>query len=75
MKKRQWKVQRCYVEQPDACARWDRSYQSLIQWGKTDEKMSPSPRLLRENNHEYGDVRSGVNPTTSTNTNNRTTVA
>ena len=61
MKKRQWNVQRRYVEQPDARARWDRSYQSLIEWGKTHVKRSPFPRLLQENNDEYGDVRSGVN--------------
>ena len=71
MKKRQWNVQRRYVEQPDARARWDRSYQSLIEWGKTHVKRSPFPRLLQENNDEYGDVRSGVNPTTSTNPNDR----
>ena len=32
MKKRQWNVRRSYLEQPDARSRWDRSYQSLIQW-------------------------------------------
>ena len=61
MKKRQWNVQRRYVEQPDARARWDRSYQSLIEWGKTHVKRSPFPRLLQENNDENRDVRSGVN--------------
>jgi hypothetical protein len=74
MKKRQWTVQRRYVEQPDARARWDRSYQSLMEWGKTNVKRSPSPRLLQENNDEHCDVRSGVNPTTNTDPNDRAAV-
>jgi hypothetical protein len=76
MKKRQWKVRRSYLEQPDAGSRWDRSYQSLIQWsGAGLNGQASSALLTQENSHEHCDVRSGVNPTTSTNTNNRTTVA
>ena len=75
MKKRQWNVQRRYVEQPDARARWDRSYQSLFQWSETGLKdQASSPLLTQENSNEHGDVRSGFNPTTSTNTNDRAAV-
>jgi len=75
MKKRQWKVRRNYVEQPDARSRWDRSYQSLIQWSGTGLKDQPaSPPYTQENSNENRHVGSGINPTTSTNTNDRTTI-
>jgi hypothetical protein len=46
MKKRQWIVRHSYVEQSDARARWDRSYQSLIQWSETGLNDQPSSPLL-----------------------------
>jgi hypothetical protein len=62
MKKRQWKVRRNYLEQSDARSRWDRSYQSLIQWSGAGLKgQASSPLLTQENSHEYRAVRSGVN--------------
>jgi hypothetical protein len=61
MKKRQWNVRHSYVEQPDARSRWDRSYQSLIQWSKTGLKDQPSSPLLQENSNEHCDIRSGFN--------------
>jgi hypothetical protein len=62
MKKRQWNIRHSYVEQPDARSRWDRSYQSLIQWSETGLKdQASSPLLTQENSNEDGDVRSGFN--------------
>ena len=61
MKKRQWIVRHSYVEQLDARSRWDRSYQSLIQWSETGLKDQPSSPLLQENSNEHGDIRSGFN--------------
>ncbi len=61
MKKRQWKIRRSYVEQPDARSRWDRSYQSLIQWSEMALKDQPSSSLSQENSNEHCDVRSGFN--------------
>ena len=75
MKKRQWNVRRRYVEQPDALSRWDRSYQSLIQWSETALRDQPPSPLSQENSNEHGNVRSGFDPTTSTNTNDRAAVA
>ena len=75
MKKRQWNIRHSYVEQPDARSRWDRSYQSLIQWSETGLKdQASSPLLTQENSNEHCNVRSGFNPTTSTNTNDRAAV-
>src|SRR5690242_8574074 len=62
MKKRLWNVRRTYLEQPDARSRWDRSYQSLIQWsGEGLKGQTSSPQLTQENSHEHRAVRSGVN--------------
>ena len=62
MKKRQWNVRRTYLEQPDARSRWDRSYQSLIQWsGEGLKGQTSSPQLTQEKSHEHRAVRSGVN--------------
>jgi hypothetical protein len=74
MKKRQWNIRHSYVEQPDACSRWDRSYQSLIQWSQLALKDQSSRPLLQENSNEHSHVRSGFDPTTSTNTNDRAAV-
>ena|SRR5581483_4976402 len=58
MKKRQWNIQRCYVQTPDALSRWDRSYQSLIQWSQAAFSDQPE-RPLSENGHEPCHVCSG----------------
>ena len=55
-------VRHSYVEKADARSRWDRSYQSLMQWNETGLKdQASSPLLTQENSNEHGDVRSGFN--------------
>jgi hypothetical protein len=75
MKKRPWKVRRRYVEQPDARSRWDRSYQSLIQWREAVLKdQSSSPLIawrIAMNMAMYVRVSTRA---TSTNTHNRAAV-
>jgi len=62
LKKRQWNGRRRYLEQPDARSRWDRSYQSLIQWsGQGFKGQASSPLRTQENSNEHRDVCSGVN--------------
>ena len=55
-------VRHSYAEKADARSRWDRSYQSLLQWNETGLKdQASSPLLTHKNSNEHGDVRSGFN--------------
>ncbi len=62
--KRQWQVRREAVERPDAQARWDRAYQSLLQWSLENEQSHEQVRAPsangKEEYHEGGGVRPGL---------------
>jgi hypothetical protein len=64
--KRQWHVRREALERPDAQARWDRAYQSLLRWsleneqeGHEQEVRAPSAHG-EEEYHEGGGIRQGL---------------
>jgi hypothetical protein len=68
--KRQWHVRREALERPDAQARWDRAYQSLLRWsleneqeGHEQEARAPSANASasgKEEYHEGGGLRPGL---------------
>ena len=41
MKKRQWSIRRSTTEAPDAQRRWDRAYQQLLQWKRSNRAALP----------------------------------
>ncbi len=62
--KRHWQVRREAVERPDAQGRWDRAYQSLLQWSLENEQGHEQARAPstngKEEYHEGGGVRPGL---------------
>ena len=68
--KRQWTVRRHFAPVPDGEQRWDRAYQSLLQWAMAAEQettVTPmdSPQPLREVDHASSRVCTGVHPSSS----------
>lgn len=54
--KRQWRVCRQTIERPDASQRWDRAYQSILQWA-----LEAEPNLtLNANGKEVYDAGSSI---------------
>jgi hypothetical protein len=56
--KRQWRVRRQTIQRPDASQRWDRAYQSILQWTLEAE---PNSALSANGKEEYH-ARSGIRP-------------
>lgn len=74
MKKRQWHVQRQFIEVPDAQQRWDRAYQFLLSWtpSMTPARQAPATDNAGEkglDHHEDCSLRSGFYPTAGSNAN------
>ena len=62
---RQWNVRREAVQRPDAQARWDRAYQSLLRWSLENEQerheQARAPGANgKEEYHEGSGVRQGL---------------
>jgi hypothetical protein len=63
MKQRQWIIRRSTIQKTDAQFRWNRAYQSLVQWSvASTAERSQSPRVQKEDNHESRDVCAGLHP-------------
>jgi hypothetical protein len=62
--KHQWRVRRETVERTDARQRWDRAYQSILQWDLQTEP-TPSPSANGKEEHHAGSgIRAGLDPRT-----------
>ena len=61
--KRRWRVRREAVERQDGRQRWDRAYQSILQWSLENEQGHEQARAPGANGkgeyHESGGIRSG----------------
>lgn len=61
--KRQWRVSRQAIEQPDALRRWDQAYQCLLRWAKAQEKSQESSGaihpLLRQEDYDEREHKRG----------------
>ena len=66
----QWKIRRQLVEAPDALHRWDRAYQSLLQWSTNPapEPVGESTAIVQhqENHDEPCDVCSSLHASSNT---------
>lgn len=59
---RRWSVRRQTIERPDANQRWDRAYQSILQWSmETDSTPSVNGK---EDNYAGSGIRTGLDPRT-----------
>ncbi len=59
--KRQWQARRTSVSRPDARQRWDRAYQSILQWSVEAERAStPSANGKEEYHHAGSGLRPGL---------------
>lgn len=56
--KREWKLQRSWLEQADGQRRWDHAYQCLLRWAQ--ETGSSAPLLLPP--QEVSDESSALHP-------------
>jgi Resolvase, N terminal domain len=63
MKQRQWIVRRSSIQTSDAKLRWDRTYQSLIQWGAASRGERAQSPLVQEGSNESRHVMCGCPPT------------
>jgi hypothetical protein len=60
-----WMIHRQIVEQAEAQRRWDLVYQCLLKWSK-EKSIDSKPE---EADHESGDLCTGVNTASGTNSN------
>jgi hypothetical protein len=59
--KRQWQARRTPVSHPDAWQRWDRAYQSILQWSVEAERAStPSANGKEDYHHAGSNLRPGL---------------
>lgn len=58
--KRQYRVRRQTVQRPDASQRWDRAYQSLLQWALQNETNSVQGANGKEEHHAGSGIRPGL---------------
>jgi len=57
---RRWRVCREAVERPDVRQHWDRAYQSILRWSLENEQARAPSVNGKEEYHESGGVRSGL---------------
>ena len=57
---RQWQVLQRTVQRPDAQQRWDRAYQSILQWTMESEQVHGSSTNGKEEYHAGSSIRPGV---------------
>jgi hypothetical protein len=62
--KRQWRVRRETVKRTDARQRWDRAYQSILQWNLQTEPTSAPSANGKEDYHAGSGIRPGLDPRT-----------
>lgn len=58
--KRHWRVRRETTERPDARLRWDRAYQSILQWSLETQRASEPMGRQEEVYHAGSGLRSGL---------------
>jgi hypothetical protein len=56
--KRQWRLHRQTIQHPDASRRWDRAYQSILQWA-LEAEPDPAPSANAKEERHAG---SGIRP-------------
>jgi hypothetical protein len=61
-----WKVRRTVAARDDGQRRWDYAYQFLLQWAMDSSAESCSAPTPQEEGNERGDLRSGLDPATTT---------
>src|SRR5947209_14841897 len=71
MRKRPWSLRRSTIETSDARLRWDRAYQSLVQWSATARQENPPSPLAKVCRDESRYVCAGVYPTSGLDANDR----
>ena len=58
--KRQYRVRRQTIQRPDASGRWDRAYQSILQW-TLEREPDPVPGANgKEERHAGSGIRQGL---------------
>jgi hypothetical protein len=64
MKQRQWKINRQFVERPDAQRRFDQAYQCLMSWtpGPTSSPKTEVAQTPQEESDENSRVRPSLHP-------------
>src|SRR4051812_384639 len=66
--KRPWQTRRQQQERPDGEQRWDRAYQSLLQWSQASNQPTawhPSVQMEPEGRDEGSSLRAGLDPAAS----------
>ena len=68
--KRTWKVGRHFQPCPDGVERWDRAYQSILQWARTAQQAARNESVVssqsaKESDHASRRLRAGLDPATS----------
>jgi hypothetical protein len=58
--KRRWRVRREVVERSDARGRWDRAYQSILQWRLENEQACAPGANGKGEYYEGGGIRPGL---------------
>ena len=69
MKPPQWTIRRSSIKTNDAQLRWDRAYQSLVQWSAAVRGEPSFSPFTQESRDESRLVCAGVYPTSSANPN------
>lgn len=65
MKPPPWTLRRSSIETNDAQFRWDRAYQSLIQWSAVVRREPPFSPFTQESRDESRHVCAGIYPASS----------
>lgn len=71
MKQHQWKINRQFIERPDAQRRWDQAYQSLMSWTlcPTSSTITEKAQTKQEEPNENSRVRPSLYPASGSDAN------